>query len=62
MKEKMVKRYVALRENYTKSKLYLSGHYMYPYFYRTNEEARKFNKSYVFMVKIPARLADGNDL
>ena len=62
MKEKMVKRYVALRKDHTEKKLYLVGADMYPRFYLTEEEAQGFGKVYVFPVEIPARFADGNDL
>ena len=62
MKEKMAKRYVAMREDGASKKLYLSGRDMYPRFYPTEEEAQKFNKGYVFAVEIPARLAENNDL
>jgi len=62
MKEKMAKRYVAMREDGASKKLYLSGRDMYPRFYPTEEEAQGFGKVYVFPVEIPARFADGNDL
>ena len=62
MKEKMVKRYVALRKDYTEKKLYLSGADMYPKFYQTEEEAQRFNKSYIFAVEIPERFVENNDL